>query len=37
MNKNKELDSFEHDDWLKKERARENRISAWDFDDARKL
>ena len=37
MNRNRELDSFEHDDWLQKERARENRISAWDFDDARKL
>ncbi|MBQ6559765.1 MAG: hypothetical protein IJL85_02945 [Erysipelotrichaceae bacterium] len=37
MIKNKDLDSFEHDDWLKKERARESRISAWDFDDARKL
>ncbi len=37
MNRNRELDTFEHDDWLKKERARENRISVWDFDDARKL
>ena len=37
MNKNKDLDIFEHDDWLKKERARESRISAWDFDDAKKL
>lgn len=35
--KNKELEVFEKDDWLSKERLRESRISAWDFDDARKL
>ena len=37
MNKNRELDIFEKDDWLSKERQRESRISAWDFDDAKKL
>lgn len=37
MNRNKELEIFEKDDWLSKERQRENRISAWDFDDSGKL
>ena len=35
--KNKELEIFDKDDWLSKERQRESRISAWDFDDGRKL
>ena len=37
MNRNTDLETFEHDDWLQKEKLRESRISAWDFDDARKL
>ena len=35
--KNKDLEIFDKDDWLSKERLRESRISAWDFDDGRKL
>ena len=37
MNKNIDLETFAHDDWLEKERIRESKVSAWDFDDARKL
>ena len=36
MFKNSE-ELFEKDDWLEKQRELESRISAWDFDDAKKL
>ena len=36
MKKN-DLDLFEGNDWLSRERAREKRVSAWDFDEGRKV
>ena len=35
--KNKELEAFDKDDWLSKEIQRESRISAWDFDESKKI
>ena len=36
---NKDLERFENrsDDWLAKQRKRENKISAWDFDEGMKI